>query len=238
MKERLQKLISAAGLASRRAAEAMIADGRVTVNGAPASIGMSADPDEDVICVDGAPIAISARRRYIVLHKPKGYVTTMSDERGRPTVAELVRDAGGRLYPVGRLDMDSEGLVIMTDDGAAANALMHPSHEVNKVYTVFVQGEDIKGAIRRLERMDRLEGEPISPPQVMLIELKGQGAELQMTIHEGKNRQIRRMCAACSLRVSRLVRVAEGPILLGELPPGKWRSMTREEISFLREIAK
>lgn len=238
MTERLQKLISAAGIASRRAAEKMIEDGRVTVNGRTVTLGMSADLETDTVCVDGEPISVSAHRRYIVLHKPRGYVTTLSDERGRPTVAELVRDAGGRLYPVGRLDMDSEGLVILTDDGAAANALMHPRHEVDKVYTVFVQGADIKGSIRLLQRMDSLEGEPIAPPQVSLIELKGQGAELQMTIHEGKNRQIRRMCAACSLRVARLIRIAEGPVLLGQLPPGKWRSMTREEISFLREIAK
>ncbi len=238
MTERLQKLLSAAGIASRRAAETMIEEGRVTVNGQTASVGMSADPDRDDIRVDGKRLTIAARRRYIVLNKPRGYVTTMKDDRGRPTVAELTADAGGRLYPAGRLDMDSEGLLILTDDGAAANALMHPRHEVSKVYTVFVQGQDIKAAVRALSDMRSLEGEPIAAPQVELIELKGTGAELQMTIHEGKNRQIRRMCAACGLRVARLVRVAEGPIHLGELPSGKWRSMTREEIAFLREIAK
>lgn len=238
MTERLQKLISAAGIASRRAAERLIEDGRVTVNGATASVGMSADPASDEICVDGVPISVSARRRYIVLHKPRGYVTTLSDERGRPTVAELVRGVGSRVYPVGRLDMDSEGLVILTDDGAAANALMHPRHEVDKVYTVFVQGADVKASVRALACMDSLEGEAIAPPRVSIVELKGQGAELQMIIHEGKNRQIRRMCAACSLRVSRLIRVAEGPILLGDLAPGAWRGMTGEEIDFLRKIAK
>ena len=236
MKERLQKLISAAGIASRRAAEAMIADGRVTVNGTPASIGMSADPDADIVCVDGEPISIAKRRRYIVLNKPRGYVTTMKDERGRPTVAELTRDAGTRLYPVGRLDMDSEGLVILTDDGAAANALMHPRHEVNKVYTVFVQGADIKASIRQMQNMTELEGESIRAPQVMLIELKGNSAELQVTIHEGKNRQIRRMCRAVGMSVSRLIRIAEGPVTLGDLPSGKWRSMTKDEISFLQDL--
>ena len=162
----------------------------------------------------------------------------MKDDRGRPTVAELVSDAGGRLYPVGRLDMDSEGLLLFTDDGDAANALMHPKHEVQKVYTVFVQGRDIKASVRALGRMRELDGEPIVEPEVSLLELKGQGAELQITIHEGKNRQIRRMCDACSMRVSRLIRIAEGPLHLGDLPPGKWRSLTREEIAFLRQITK
>lgn len=238
MMQRLQKLISAAGIASRRAAEAMILAGRVTVNGVTATLGMSADPDEDLVKVDGEPLTISRHRRYIILHKPRGYVTTMKDDRDRPTVAELTENAGGRLYPIGRLDMDSEGLLIMTDDGAAANALMHPRHQVNKVYTVLVQGQDIKASIRKLEKMDSLEGEPISPPGVMLIELKGTGAELQITIHEGKNRQIRRMCKAAGLSVKRLIRIAEGPILLGDLPQGQWRSMTKEEISFLQEISE
>lgn len=236
MIQRLQKIISAAGIASRRASETMITEGRVTVNGKTATVGMSADPDVDTILVDGEPISVSARRRYIILNKPRGYVTTLKDEFDRPTVAELVADAGGRLYPVGRLDMDSEGLLIMTDDGELANALMHPSHEVNKLYTVFVQGQDIKASVKALQAMDNLEGEPIAKPQVMLIELKGTGAELQITIHEGKNRQIRRMCKACGLGVSRLVRIAEGPVILGDLPLGKWRYMTRDEISFLQKL--
>ncbi len=238
MSERLQKLISAAGIASRRAAEEMIRSGRVTVNGETASLGMSADPAADDIRVDGEVVRIAAKRRYIVLHKPRGYVSTVKDDRGRPTVAELVEDAGGRLYPVGRLDMDSEGLLIMTDDGAAANALMHPRHEVDKVYTVFVQGQDIKSSVKLLQKMDELDGETICPPTVTIIELKGTGAELSFTIHEGKNRQIRRMCKAANMGVRRLIRIAEGPILLGDLPAGKWRNMTKEEISFLQETAK
>jgi 23S rRNA pseudouridine2605 synthase len=238
MMQRLQKLISAAGIASRRAAEDMILSGRITLNGETATLGMSADPDTDEVLVDGEPLTISRRRRYIVLHKPRGYVTTMKDDRDRPTVAELTKNAGGRLYPVGRLDMDSEGLLIMTDDGAVANALMHPRHRVNKVYTVFVQGQNIKASIQQLKKMNSLEGEPVSPPEVMLIELKGMGAELQITIHEGKNRQIRRMCKAAGLSVKRLIRIAEGPILLGELPQGQWRPMTKEEISFLQEITE
>ena len=234
--ERLQKLLSAAGIASRRASEEIIAQGRVTVNGKTAEVGMSADPEKDDIRVDGERLKIARRRNYIVLNKPRGYVTTMSDARGRPTAAELVADAGTRLYPVGRLDMDSEGLLLFTDDGAAANALMHPRHVVDKVYTVFVQGQDVRAAVRQLSQMTELEGEPIAKPDVNLIELKGQGGELQITIHEGKNRQIRRMCAACGLAVRRLIRVAEGAILLGELPAGKWRRLTREEEAFLHSI--
>lgn len=238
MKQRLQKLLSAAGIASRRAAEEMIQAGRVTVNGETAMLGMSADPDVDNVLVDGAPVRLPSRRRYIVLNKPRGYVTTMKDDRGRPTVADLTADAGGRLYPVGRLDMDSEGLLVLTDDGELANAMMHPSHQVDKVYTVFVQGEDIHGAIAALRNMDSLEGEPIATPSVTMVERKGNGAELQITIHEGKNRQIRRMCAACGLHVSRLVRIAEGPVTLGALPVGKWRTMTPNEISSLRGFQK
>ena len=236
MTQRLQKLISAAGIASRRAAEDMIRAGRVTVNGQTASLGASADPDTDRIEVDGEPLRLSDKRRYIVLHKPRGYVTTMHDDRGRPTVAELVHDAGGRLYPVGRLDMDSEGLLILTDDGRAANALMHPSHQVDKVYTVFVQGENIPAALAKLRAMDSLEGESIARPGVTLVERRGDGAEVQIVIHEGKNRQIRRMCAACGLAVRRLIRVAEGPVMLGALPPGKWRNMTADEISYIRNL--
>lgn len=238
MRERLQKLISAGGLASRRAAEDMIREGRVTVNGETASLGMSADPEADTILVDGKPLRLPSRRTYIVLNKPRGYVTTLRDDRGRPTVAELVTGAGGRLYPVGRLDMDSEGLLILTDDGEAANALMHPSHQVDKLYTVFVQGKDVPGSVAKLRTMNMLDGEPISPARVTMIERKGDGAEIQITIHEGKNRQIRRMCKAVGLHVSRLIRVAEGPVLLGELPPGKWRRMTADEISFLRNCNK
>ncbi len=236
MRQRLQKLISGAGIASRRAAEEMIRAGRVTVNGVPASLGDGADPDTDDILVDGQALRLPRGRRYIVLHKPRGYVTTLRDDRGRPTVAELVADAGGRLYPAGRLDMDSEGLLILTDDGRAANALTHPSHRVDKVYTVFVQGEDIHGAIGRLRAMEDLDGEPIARPGVNLVERRGAGAELQIVIHEGKNRQVRRMCAACGLHVSRLIRVAEGPVTLGDLPPGKWRRMTPDEISYLQNI--
>ena len=153
MKERLQKLISSAGLASRRAAEELIKQGRVKVNGETASLGMSADPELDDIRVNGKRLRISGTRVYIMLNKPRGYVTTLSDEKGRKTVAELVKGAGRRLYPVGRLDLNSEGLLIMTDDGEAANALMHPSHEVGKTYRVTVSGREPEAAVRELEAL-------------------------------------------------------------------------------------
>ena len=206
MAERLQKLISAAGIASRRAAEALIAAGRVTVNGETALLGASADRERDTVCVDGVPLHFAAARTYIMLHKPRGYVTTLSDERGRPTVAELVRDAGARLYPVGRLDMDSEGLLLLTDDGAFANALTHPSHEVDKVYRVTVSG-DVAAALPRLRAMREIDGEPI---------------------------RVRRMCAAAGLSVRRLVRVAEGALALGDLPVGTWRYLTADEVNSVK----
>lgn len=229
MAERLQKLISAAGIASRRAAEALIAAGRVTVNGETASLGASADRERDTVCVDGVPLRFAAARTYIMLHKPRGYVTTLSDERGRPTVAELVRDAGARLYPVGRLDMDSEGLLLLTDDGAFANALTHPSHEVDKVYRVTVSG-DAAAALPRLRAMREIDGEPIRAPRA---ELSPDGT-LTVTIHEGKNRQVRRMCAAAGLSVRRLVRVAEGALTLGDLPVGAWRYLTADEVNSVK----
>ena len=235
---RLQKYFTDCGVLSRRAAECAITEGRVRVNGRVAAIGDRVDPLTDRVEYDGHPILPPAdtQRHYLLLNKPRGYVTTASDEKGRRTVTDLVRDLGTRVYPVGRLDMDSEGLLIMTDDGELANALMHPSHEVNKLYTVFVQGQDIKASVKALQAMEMLDGEPIAKPQVMLIELKGTGAELQITIHEGKNRQIRRMCKACGLGVSRLIRIAEGPVILGDLPLGKWRYLTRDEISCLQKL--
>lgn len=229
MAERLQKLISAAGIASRRAAEALILEGRVTVNGAAAVLGQSADPERDTVCVDGRPLSFAAARTYILLNKPRGYVTTLSDERGRPTVAELVRDAGVRLYPVGRLDMDSDGLLLLTDDGAFANAVMHPSHEIDKVYRTVVRG-DVAAALPRLRAMTALDGEPIRAPRV---EMAPDGA-LFITIHEGKNRQVRRMCAAAGIRVLRLTRVAEGALSLGDLPAGKWRYLTEDEVKSVK----
>lgn len=233
MKERLQKVLSAAGVCSRRAAERYINDGRVTVNGAVAALGMKADPEADDIRLDGKAIAQKAKQVYLLLHKPRGYVTTLSDEKGRKTVAELVAGCGERIYPVGRLDLDSEGLLLMTNDGDLMQKLIHPSHEINKEYHVSVYGP-VKGAAKRLEAITDLDGEPIRPAGVKVLKQTEQTALLSVTIHEGKNRQIRRMCAACDLTVKRLCRVREHSLSLGDLPPGAWRYLTEQEILALK----
>ncbi|MBE6997172.1 MAG: rRNA pseudouridine synthase [Ruminococcaceae bacterium] len=234
MNERLQKLISAAGIASRRRAEELLRAGRVRVNGAVAGLGQSADPDTDTITVDGRPIRIPTEKVYLMLHKPRGYVTTLSDEKGRPDVSLLLRGAPARVYPVGRLDMDSEGLLLLTNDGALANALMHPSGEIKKVYHATVRG-DTALALPRLRAPITLDDG--CTVQADAVDALGDDT-LQITIHEGRNRQIRRMCAAVGLHVSRLVRVSEGPLLLGDLPAGTWRALTENEISELQSAIK
>ena len=234
MEERLQKLLSAAGVCSRRAAEGYNTEGRVTVNGIPAELGQRADPEKDDIRLDGKLISGPERPVYLLLNKPRGYVTTLSDEQGRKTVAELVRDCGARVYPVGRLDLDSEGLLLMTNDGELMQHLLHPSHEVSKTYHVSVYGP-VSGAAERLSAITDLEGEPIRPAQVKALRQTARTAELAVTIHEGKNRQIRRMCAACGLTVKRLCRVREHTLELGDLPAGAWRYLTPDEVLALKE---
>ena len=234
MKERIQKIISASGLASRRAGEELLRSGRVTVNGATVALGDSADADTDTICVDGKPLCRPAKKTYIMLNKPRGYVTTLKDEKGRRCVNDLVSGAGVRLYPVGRLDGNSEGLLLMTNDGALMQRLIHPSGEIDKVYQVFVYGP-VRGCAVRLASLTDLEGEPIRPARVEVLRQTEQTAELSVTIHEGKNRQIRRMCAACGLTVKRLRRVREHTLELGDLPAGKWRYLTQEEVKALQE---
>ena len=233
MEERLQKLLSSAGVCSRRASEQYILAGRVTINGRPAVLGQRADPERDDIRVDGAPLNPTPRPVYLMLNKPRGYVTTLSDEQGRPTVAQLVADASARVYPVGRLDLDSEGLLLMTNDGALTQRLLHPSHEISKTYHVWVYGP-VKGAAEKLAAIRDLRGEPIRPAQVRVLRQGEKTAEYAITIHEGKNRQIRRMCARCDLKVKRLRRVQEHTLELGDLPSGQWRYLTEEEVAALR----
>lgn len=233
MEERLQKLLSSAGVCSRRASEQYILAGRVTINGRPAVLGQRADPERDDIQVDGTPLNPTPRPVYLMLNKPRGYVTTLSDEQGRPTVAQLVADAGARVYPVGRLDLDSEGLLLMTNDGALTQRLLHPSHEISKTYHVWVYGP-VKGAAEKLAAIRDLRGEPIRPAQVRVLRQGEKTAEYAITIHEGKNRQIRRMCARCDLKVKRLRRVQEHTLELGDLPSGQWRYLTEEEVAALR----
>lgn len=236
MAERIQKILSARGLASRRTAEAWIQEGRVTVNGTPARLGDTADPEQDRILVDGKPIPQEQSPVYILLNKPRGYVTTLSDEQGRPNAAQLVADCGVRVYPVGRLDMDSEGLLLFTNDGAFANALTHPKREVKKTYDVWVTGY-VPGAEVRLSRPIELDGYRIRRPQVKLVKAEGNRARFQVTIHEGRNRQIRRMCQAAGMEVTRLRRIREGSLSLGRLPVGAWRRLTEEEVRRLKQDA-
>ena len=235
MTDRLQKILSARGVASRRRAEEMIAAGRVTCNGRVCVLGDSADPDVDTILIDGKALPEAENRIYIMLHKPRGYVTTLSDEKGRKNAAQLVTDCGQRVYPVGRLDMDSEGLLLFTNDGDFANHLMHPKHEVKKVYRVTVTGFT-EEAMAALEKPIVLDGYKIRKPDVSKLRSGADGkAELQVTIHEGRNRQVRRMCAAAGMDVVRLVRIAEGPVQLAKLPLGKWRHLTEAEVEALKK---
>lgn len=233
MKERLQKLIASAGLCARRTAEEWIAAGRVCVNGAVASLGDRADPETDTVTVDGAPLPGKPGAVYLMLNKPRGYVTTLSDEYGRRTAAELVADCGVRVYPVGRLDRDSEGLLLFTNDGELAQRLLHPRYQVDKVYLVTVRG-DIRGAAERLMAITQLDGEPIAPAQAAEVTRHEGQAMLRVTIHQGKNRQVRRMCAQIGLHVVRLQRIQEDSLLLGDLPAGKWRYLTDQELQGLR----
>lgn len=234
MMERLQKILSARGVASRRKAEEMILAGRVWCNGRVAELGQTADPDVDKILVDGKPLPAASKYVYLMLHKPRGYVTTLSDEKGRKNAAQLVEDCGQRVYPVGRLDMNSEGLLLFTNDGDFANALMHPKHEVDKRYLVWVTGYSDEN-LKSLKRPVTLDGYTIRTPGVRLIRAEGEKALLQVTIHEGRNRQIRRMCDLAGMKVQRLKRIAEGVLELGTLPLGKWRHLTPEEIAGLKK---
>lgn len=230
VEERLQKLISACGLASRRKAEEWITAGRVSVNGEKAHLGDRADLDRDEITVDGRPLRPAQGQVYLMLHKPRGYVTTLSDEKGRKTVAQLVSGCGRRVWPVGRLDLDSEGLLILTDDGELTQRLLHPSHEVEKEYLVWVTG-NVEKALPILSSPMELDGDRLAPAKVRRGRDSGGVHQLSITIHQGKNRQVRRMCAQAGLSVLRLKRIREGALLLDRnLKPGQWRNLTQQEI--------
>lgn len=235
MEERLQKILSAYGLCSRREGERLISSGCVMVNGAPAILGQRADPDRDTITVNGRPLEQAAPEHcYLMLHKPRGYVTTLSDEKGRANVAELVSDCGVRVYPVGRLDLNSEGLLLMTNDGAFTQHLTHPSHQMEKEYQVRVTGP-VAVATPILQKEMIVDGERFRGARVKVLQKTPQGGLLSMVICEGKNRQIRRMCAYAGLHVVRLKRIREGSLLLGSLPSGQWRYLSEEEIAALKK---
>ena len=232
MEQRLQKILSNYGVASRRKAEQMIVERRVRVNGNTASLGDAADDEEDVIEVDGVRLKRQPARIVLMLNKPRGYVCTLSDEKGRKNVAELVSDCGARVYPVGRLDLNSEGLLLLTNDGELANRLTHPKKEVDKVYLVWLS-HYIPGCEDSIASPIEIDGRPTSPAKVEKLRQEGETALLRITIHEGRNRQIRRLCERANVTVTRLRRVAEGPLRLGDLKPGQWRVLTEEEIAGL-----
>jgi 23S rRNA pseudouridine2605 synthase len=234
MEERLQKILSRHGAASRRSAEELIKQGRVRVNGNTARLGESADESEDVIELDGKRLGRAPARLYIMLNKPRGYVTTLSDEQGRKNVAELVAGCGERVYPVGRLDLWSEGLLLLTNDGALAQRLTHPKNEVPKTYLLWVSGYE-PGREKPLSEPIAIEGRLTSPAEVKKLSAEGSTAEFEITLHEGRNRQIRRLCEEAGLSVTRLKRIREGTLSLGELPCGAWRELTPEELASLRE---
>ena len=233
MKERLQKILSAAGVCSRRAAEGYLTARRITVNGETAQLGQQADPETDDIRVDGVPLGREPETVYLMLNKPRGYVTTVSDEQGRETVMDLLTGIHTRIYPVGRLDRDSEGLLLLTNDGALTQRLLHPSHEVSKEYRVTVSGP-VEHAAENLRRIRDVAGMAIRPAEVQMLRREGNRAKLSIVIHEGRNRQIRRMCARCGLEVLRLQRVREHCLELGTLPLGQWRYLTAAEIAALK----
>lgn len=233
MTERIQKILSSYGVASRRKAEEMILAGRVYCNGKQCVLGETADPDVDEILVDNKPLPKLEQRCYIMLNKPRGFVTTLSDEKGRKNVAQLVADCRQRVFPIGRLDMDSEGLLLFTNDGDFANCVMHPKHEIQKTYRVTVlEYEETK--LQKLQLPVVLDGYQIKPPKIELESQNGNKAKILVTIHEGRNRQVRRMCAMAGLTVMRLERISEGKLQLGNLPKGKWRYLTEEEIERLK----
>lgn len=239
---RLQKLISMAGVASRRAAEELILEGRVLVNGQVVlTLGTRADPAADDIRVDGRRLRFDTRLRYIVLNKPKGYVTTRNDPEGRKTVMELLRGVHEYVYPVGRLDYETEGLLLMTSDGDLAARLTHPRHEVERVYEAIVLGNPTDDALEKLRRGVFLDGRRTAPAEVRRGGATGKGlkqtTKLTIALHEGRNRQVRRMCASIGHPVRRLTRLRMGPIGLGDLRPGHWRDLTAKEIEKLKSAA-
>ncbi len=235
---RLQKYLAMCSIASRRAAEQMISDGRISVNGVTVTELGTKVTQGDVVCVDGKKVSTDSKKIYIMLNKPRGYVTTASDDRGRRTVMDLVKDIPQRIYPVGRLDYDTEGLIFMTNDGDFTYLLTHPKYEKNKVYEVLVSGIMLHGAADKLAKGVYIDGKKTYPAEVEVTEHRRNSSVVRICIHEGRNRQIRKMCEAVGHPVLGLRRVAVDGIELGNLPEGKWRHLTSTEIGMLSRGAK
>ena len=234
---KLQKFFTDCGILSRRAAEAEIESGRVKVNGEVATLGTRIDPQNDTVEYCGKVIRPVKRDKIcIMLNKPRGFVTTMSDEKGRPTVATLTADVGRRVYPVGRLDMDSDGLLLLTDDGELANKLTNPRHNIPKIYEVTVSGKVSDAQLFHLRSSMVIDGYEILPVRttVKKCDEKYNKTILQMDLYEGRNRQIRKMCDTVGLKITRLQRIAIGELKLGDLKEGKWRLLTEKEIAYLK----
>ena len=236
-KIRLQKYLSECGVASRRKAEDLIAAGKVKVNGKPATIGDKIDPKNDTVVVAGKKVRKSKKNTYIMLHKPRGFITTLSDEMGRKCVAQLIEDVGTRIYPVGRLDRDSEGLLLLTDDGEFANLLTHPTHHVPKTYRVTIRPTITDEQITALTTGILIDGRMTMPSEVRVLEKKEGRVVIEIIIYEGRNRQIRKMCDALGLEVARLKRTQIGSVKLGMLKQGDWRNLTDEEVHKLMVAA-
>lgn len=235
-KTRIQKIIADSGVCSRRKAEEYIAAGRVKVNGRPCKLGDKALPGKDIITLDGEKIMVARRRNlyYLMLHKPRGYVTTMNDEFGRKNVIDLLEGFPERVYPVGRLDKDSEGLLLLTNDGNFANEIMHPSHHVSKTYRVTVRPDISDEQLVQLSAGVEIDGRKTEECIVTVLDKQPGRVVLQMTIHEGRNRQIRKMCEAVGLEVARLKRTSIGPLKLGMLQPGDYRELKPDELRAIR----
>ena len=236
--ERLQKYMAECGIASRRKSEELIREGKVRVNGEVAEIGRKIDPKKDVVSVEGRKVQKDQKHVYLMLNKPRGFISTMSDEYDRRCVAELVADVDTRVYPVGRLDRDSEGLLLFTNDGEFANSLMHPSKHVPKTYRVTVRPEVTDDMITKMMTGMMIDGQQTLPADVKVLVKEENRTVLEVTICEGRNRQIRKMCEQLGLEVARLKRISEGPVKLGMLQPGKWRELTHEEVQSLNRTAK
>ena len=234
---RISKYFTDCGVMSRRAADTAVERGEVKVNGITAELGQKVTPGVDVVTWKGKKIVmpVTPAKLTVMLNKPRGYLTTLSDDKGRHTVAELVADAGVRLYPVGRLDMDSDGLLILTNDGDLANKLSHPSHNVDKVYLAYVDGHVTAEQMNNMTLPIEIDGKKTSPARVRKAAYNQAETALEVTIHDGRNRQVRRLCEREGLRVRKLTRVAEGPLLLGDLEEGKWRKLSDKEIRKLKE---